>query len=49
MFAIVDFDRQVTTFFTDFQEASDAITAYDAGENVVVVDLSEGEAACEQL
>ncbi len=49
MFAVVDFDRQVTHFFTDFQEASDFITQYPVQETVVVVDLSEGEAVCEQL
>jgi hypothetical protein len=49
MFAVVDFDRKVTHFFSDFQEASDFITAYDIIETVVVVDLSDGEAVCEQL
>lgn len=49
MFAVVDFDRQKSFFFTDFQSASDFITQYPVIDNVVVVDLSEGEAACEQL
>ena len=49
MFAVVDFDRQVTHFFSDFQEASDFIAQYPVQETVVVVDLSEGEAVCEQL
>lgn len=49
MFAVVDFDRKETFFFTDFQEASDFITQYPVQETVVVVDLSEGEALCEQL
>ena len=49
MFAVVDFDRKETHFFTDFQEASDFITQYPVQETVVVVDLSEGEAVCEQL
>ena len=49
MFAVVDFDRQETHFFSDFQEASDFIAQYPVKETVVVVDLSEGEAVCEQL
>ena len=49
MFAVVDFDRQQSFFFTDFQAASDFITQYPLIETVVVVDLSEGSAACEQL
>ena len=49
MFAVVDFDRKETHFFTDFQEASDFITQYPVQETVVVVDLSEGHAVCEQL
>ena len=49
MFAVVDFDRQKSFFFTDFQAASDFITQYPVIETVVVVDLSEGYAACEQL
>ena len=49
MFAVVDFDRSKSFFFTDFQEASDFITQYPVIETVVVVDLSEGEAVCEQL
>ena len=49
MFAVVDFDRKETHFFTDFQEASDFITQYPVQETVVVVDMSEDHAACEQL
>lgn len=49
MFAVVDFDRQVTHFFTSFSEASDFIAQYPVQETVVVVDLSEGHAVCEQL
>jgi hypothetical protein len=49
MFAVVDFDRQKTFFFTCFQKASDFITQYPVQETVVVVDMSEGEAVCEQL
>ena len=49
MFAVVDFDRQVTHFFADFQKASDFITQYPVQETVVVVDMSEGHASCEQL
>ena len=49
MFAVVDFDRQKSFFFTDFQTASDFITQYPVIENTVVVDMSEGHAACEQL
>ena len=49
MFAVVDFDRQVTHFFTNFQEASDFIAQYPVQETVVVVDMSEGHALCEQL
>ena len=49
MFAVVDFDRQQSFFFTSFQAASDFITQYPVQETVVVVDLSEGHALCEQL
>ena len=49
MFAVVDFDHKETHFFTDFQEASDFITQYPVQETVVVVDMSEGHALCEQL
>ena len=49
MFAVVDFDRQKSFFFTCFQTASDFITQYPVISNTVVVDLSEGEAVCEQL
>ena len=41
MFAVVDFDRQKSFFFTDFQTASDFITQYPVIENTVVVDFSE--------
>jgi hypothetical protein len=41
MFAVVDFDRQKTFFFTDFQTASDFITQYPVIRNTVVVDYSE--------
>jgi hypothetical protein len=41
MFAVVDFDRQKTFFFTCFQTASDFITQYPVIENTVVVDYSE--------
>ena len=49
MFAVVDFHRQQSFFFTSFQAASDFITQYPVQETVVVVDLSEGHAVCEQL
>jgi hypothetical protein len=49
MFAVVDFDRNKSFFFNCFQKASDFITQYPVIETVVVVDLSEGHAACEQL
>ena len=49
MFAVVDFDRQKSFFFTNFQEASDFITQYPVQETIVIVDLSEGAAVCEQL
>ena len=49
MFAVVDFDRQQSFFFTSFQAASDFIAQYPVQETVVVVDLSEGHAVCEQL
>ena len=49
MFAVVDFDRKETHFFNSFFEASDFITQYPVQETVVVVDMSEGEAVCEQL
>ena len=49
MFAVVDFDRQQSFFFTDFTAASDFIAQYPVIENTVVVDLSEGAAVCEQL
>ena len=49
MFAVVDFDRKQTHFFNSFQEASDFITQYPVIETVVVVDMSEGHALCEQL
>ena len=41
MFAVVDFDRQKSFFFTDFQTASDFIAQYPVIENTVVVDFSE--------
>ena len=41
MFAVVDFDRQKSFFFTDFKTASDFITQYTVIENTVVVDFSE--------
>jgi len=41
MFAVVDFDRQKSFFFTDFQTASDFITQYPVIQNTVVVDFSE--------
>lgn len=49
MFAVVDFDRQLSHFFASFQAASDFIAQYPVIETVVVVDLSEGAAQCEQL
>jgi hypothetical protein len=49
MFAIVDFDRQTTQFFTSFQAASDAIAAYPVQQTVVVVDLSENRVQAEKL
>ena len=41
MFAVVDFDRQKSFFFTDFQTASDFIAQYPVIENTVVVDFSD--------
>ena len=41
MFAVVDFDRKKSFFFTSFQTASDFITQYPVIENTVVVDFSE--------
>jgi hypothetical protein len=49
MFAVVDFDRQKTFFFTCFQKASDFITQYPVIQNTVVVDLSEQQVAAEML
>ena len=49
MFAVVDFDRQKSFFFTDFQSASDFITQYPVIDNTVVVDLSEQHPAVEKL
>ena len=49
MFAVVDFDRSKSYFFTDFAEASDFITQYPVIETVVVVDLSEDYPAVEKL
>jgi len=49
MFAVVDFDRQKSFFFTDFQTASDFITQYPVIENTVVVDFSEKYPAAELL
>ena len=49
MFAVVDFDRQKSFFFTDFTAASDFITQYPVISNTVVVDLSEQQAAVEKL
>jgi len=49
MFAVVDFDRQKSFFFTCFQTASDFITQYPVIENTVVVDLSEQYPQAEKL
>ena len=49
MFAVVDFDRKETHFFTDFQEASDFIAQYPVIETVVVVDMSDEAPGCELL
>ena len=49
MFAVVDFDRQKSFFFTDFQSAYDFIAQYPAIDNTVVVDLSEQHPAVEKL
>ena len=49
MFAVVDFDRKESFFFTDFQAASDFITQYPVLNTTVVVDLSEGYPEVEQL
>jgi hypothetical protein len=49
MFAVVDFDRQKSFFFTCFQTASDFITQYPVIQNTVVVDLSEQQVAAEML
>jgi hypothetical protein len=49
MFAVVDFDRQKSFFFTDFQTASDFIAQYPVIETVVVVDMSLEAPACELL
>jgi hypothetical protein len=44
MFAVVDFDRQKTHYFTDFNTASDFIAQYPVISNTVVVDLSDRSA-----
>lgn len=49
MFAVVDFDRQKSFFFTDFTTASDFIAQYPVISNTVVVDLSEQQVAAEKL
>jgi len=49
MFAVVDFDRQKSFFFTDFQTASDFIAQYPVIENTVVVDFSEKRPEVELL
>lgn len=49
MFAVVDFDRQKSFFFTDFQSASDFIAQYSVISNTVVVDLSEQRPQAELL
>ena len=49
MFAVVDFDRQKSFFFTNFQPASDFIAQYPVIGNTVVVDLSEQRPAVEKL
>ncbi len=41
MYAVVDFDRQKTHYFTDFNTASDFITQYPVIETVVIVDMSD--------
>ena len=49
MFAVVDFDRQKSFFFIDFQAASDFIAQYPVIDNTVVVDLSEQRPQAELL
>ena len=49
MFAVVDFDRQQSFFFNNFQAASDFITQYPVIKTVVVVDLSQQQVAAEML
>jgi hypothetical protein len=49
MFAVVDFDRSKSFFFTDFQTASDFIAQYPVIQNTVVVDFSEQRPAVELL
>ena len=49
MFAVVDFDRQKSFFFTCFQTASDFIAQYPVISNTVVVDLSEQRPQAELL
>ena len=49
MYAVVDFDRQQSFFFTSFQAASDFIAQSPVQETVVVVDLSDEAPVCELL
>ena len=49
MFAVVDFDRQKSFFFTCFQTASDFVAQYPVIQNTVVVDLSEQRPQAELL
>ena len=49
MFAVVDFDRQKSFFFTDFTTASDFIAQYPVIRNTVVVELFKQQVAAEML
>ena len=49
MFAVVDFDRQQSFFFTSFQAASDFIAQYLVIRNTVVVELFKQQVAAEML
>jgi len=49
MFAVVDFDRQKSFFFTDFTTASDFIAQYPVIRNTVVVEVYKQQVAAEKL
>jgi hypothetical protein len=48
MYAIVDFDTNTAQFFSSFDAASAAITAY-TGDNVVIIDNSGKYPQAEKL